>query len=148
MARSKFNINYPQYRKFKSAIVESFAAVIETLNDEYDAVIEDLNEFADLGFVDWDIVDTGRLRDSKQLDVRTEANGDLNATWDWNPHDPETGYPYAAAVYSGFNAYGKRYIPGRPWPERAIKRVDIPKALSAEMKLRGVPAKVRKKVIG
>lgn len=142
----KFNLNYPQYKKFKQQILDAYAEVIETINAEMDAVIEDSNEFSDLGFDNQDIVDTGRLRDSKMLNVQSTDTGTI-ATWSWNPHDPETGYPYAPAIYAGFMAYGKKYIPGRPWPERAIARVDPMKALEAEMKIRGVPAKVRRKAL-
>ena len=143
----KFKLNQSAYSKFKAQIADAFATTIATIDEEMDAVIEDSNEFSDLGFDDQDIVDTGRLRDSKLLNVQTEDDG-ITAEWTWNPHDPETGYAYAMAVYAGFNAFGKKQIPGRPWPERAIERVDVLKSLATEMKLRGVPAKVRKKVLG
>src|SRR5512147_1690870 len=97
----KFNLNYPQYAKFKQAITDSYASVVETINDELDAVFDDPNEFSDLGFDNQDIVDTGRLKDSKQIDVKTEGDKPV-ATWSWNAQDPETGYAYAAAVYTGF----------------------------------------------
>ena len=141
---AKFKPNAANIAKLKQKIALAYGNVIETLDAEYDAVIEDPNEFSDLGFDSQDIIDTGRFKDSKLLDVRTE-NDRINAHWSWNPTDPETGYHYAAALYTGFMAYGKKWIPGRPWPDRAIARVDPPKALQAEMKLQGIPAKTRKR---
>lgn len=146
MARMKPNINHNYVTQLKAKIRESFGEVVSTLNDEYDAVIEDPNEFSNLGFYDQDIIDTGRFLDSKILNVQTVGDR-VTAYWIWNPKDPETGYHYAAALYVGFMAYGKKWIPGRPWVDRAVERVDPTKALHAEMRARGIPAQVRRKYI-
>jgi hypothetical protein len=126
-------------RALDAAINDAFASVVATVSDEMQAVIEDLDEFADVGLSNRDIIDTGRLRDSQVVDVR-----DGRAEWTFDPHDPATGYPYAAAIYAGFAPYGNEnaFVPGRNFPERAIDRASAPKALAAELQLRGIDARV------
>ena len=119
----KITYNKTEIAKLKKAIADSFANVVAQMDAEYTKVIESDTEFADLGFSGQDIVDTGRFRDSQIVNSRT-VGGVTVVEWSWNPQDPDTGYHYAAALYSGFNAYGKKWIPGRPWTERAIANVD------------------------
>lgn len=121
-----------------AAINEAFAEVIAVVNEEFDAVISSEDEFGDLGFVGQDIIDTGRLLNSKQVNVE---NG--RAEWSWNPTSPDTGVPYAAAVRNGFFAFGRKYIPGRHWDTRAIKRADPVSLLVDELEKRGIDAKVK-----
>ena len=144
MVKMKPNINNNYVTRLKAKIREAYAEVISTLNDEFDEVISDPNEFNDLGFYDQDIIDTERFLKSKMLNVQSSGER-LTAFWIWDPVDPETGYHYGAALYTGFMAYGRKWIPGRPWVERAIARVNPTKALHAEMRARGVGASIRKK---
>ena len=66
-----------------------------------------------------------------------------HATWSWNPQDPDTGEHYAAGVYAGFYAYGgSKYIPGRHFPERAVKRCDPVARMAEELQKQGIEARV------
>lgn len=120
------------------AIDNAFAEVVAKADTEFIAVIEDPEEFSDLGMGGQDIVLTGRLRDSQVVDV--QAN---KATWEWNPTDPDTGYAYALAVWYGFFTYGgTKYVPGRHWAMRALRRIDPVVMLAEELKKQGLNAKV------
>jgi hypothetical protein len=115
-------------------INRAFANVVEALSDEYTAVIEEVGAFPEEP--EADIVLSSRLRDSMEIDTSNNY-----AEWSWNPIDPKTRYEYAAKVYHGFRAYGRgRWVPGRHWPEKAIKRVDPARVLAAELNMLGVDA--------
>jgi hypothetical protein len=98
---------------------EAFSQVVEEYSLWVDATIESLDAFSDLGFSDWDIVDTGRLLESKAVNSQ-----DNEVEFEWSPRDPETGLFYAPRVWAGFLAYGRKYIPGRHWPERAAQTLN------------------------
>ena len=102
--------------QLKKDVAEARGVAIAKVNLELDRVIESEGEFSDLGFIDQDIIDTGRLRDSKVISAN--PNG---VTFSYDPVSPENGYHYGAAIFFGFFAWGKKYIPGRPWTIRAIK---------------------------
>ena len=128
-------------KRLKKDVKKIYADAIAKYNLEVDRVIEDPNEFANLGFLEQDIVDTGRLRDSKII----ETQGELSTRFSWDPIDPETGYHYASAVFWGFNAYGgSKFIPGRPWSERAVYNIDPVNYISDRLKKKGYNAKVIK----
>lgn len=129
----KLNLN-----ALNQAIDNAFAEVVAKLDTEFIAVIEDPNEFSDLGLDGQDIVLTGRLRDAQVVDV--QAN---KATWEWNPTDPDTGYAYALAVWVGFFAYGgHKFIPGRKWALRGLKRVKPLSVFVDELNKNGIKAKI------
>ncbi len=120
--------------KLDKILDRAFANIVEALSDEYTAVIEEVGAFPQEP--DADIVLTGRLRDSMEIDVQENC-----VEWSWNPISPETGEAYADKVYHGFRAYGRgRWVPGRHWTEKAMKRVDPARALAAELKVLGVNA--------
>jgi len=119
-------------------IKESWGQVIAEVNEELDAVIEDEMAFSDLGFNGQDIIDSGRLLNSKVVEINEDK-----AEFSWNPHSPENGYPYAPGVRAGFWAYGKKYIPGRDWPGRAIERVNPVNSLAQKLKKKGFSVKVK-----
>ncbi len=128
-------------KKLKKEIKKIYADVVAKYDIESDRVIEDPNEFANLGFVDWDIVLTGRLRDSKII----ETQGELATKFSWDPVSPENGYHYASAVFWGFNAWGgTKFIPGRPWSERAAHNIDCVSYFAKELNKAGYNAKVIK----
>lgn len=102
--------------KLKQDVKEARAQAIAKVSIELDRVIESEVEFSDLGFLGQDIVDTGRLRDSKVIAPNPDG-----VTFTYDPVSPENGYHYGAAVWLGFWAFGKKYIPGRPWTLRAVK---------------------------
>ena len=116
-------------------LTEAFANITEALTDEFTVVIEEIGAFPQMPSSD--IVDTGRLRDSLIIDT-----DNYNCKWEWEPKNPDNGYPYAPAVYSGFLAYGKKPIPGRHWPEKAMKRLDPVLGFAAELELQGIPVKI------
>ena len=117
-------INQAGLNKVLGAVENAFAEVVTALDNEFHAVIQDPDEFGDLGLDNQDIVDTGRFDNSQKLMV-SRRGGKVVANYEWNPHDPETGEPYAGRILTGFRAYRVgRWIPGRDWTERAIRRVD------------------------
>ncbi len=116
-------------------LAEAFANLVEVLTDEFTVVIEEIGAFPQMP--NSDIIDTGRLRDSIIIDT-----DNYKTKWEWGPRNPDNGYPYAPAVYSGFLAYGKKPIPGRHWPEKAMKRVDPVSAFSAELELMGIKVSI------
>lgn len=101
-------------------ILEAFGQVVADYNVYVDEIIESTEEFGDLGFTGQDIIDTGRLRDSKIVDATA-----TEASFEWNPKSPKNGYGYGAAVWTGYNAWGgNKFVPGRHWPERAAKKLN------------------------
>ena len=132
---SEFKVNPEGMAQLQKALAEAFGQAMADLDGEFDRVIEDPNEFSDLGFTDQDIVDTGRFRDSKTLNA--EGN---SASWNWNPTDPDTGDQYALGLYTGFLAFGRRWVPGRPWPERAIDNLDVPQKIADYLGEMGIEA--------
>lgn len=121
--QSKFKI-YPQgIAKLKQIIQESFNEVVRELDLEFQAVISDTNAFADIGVYNQDIIWSGRLKESQQLEISTEKNK-AKASWQWDPVDPETGDHYAGDVFVGFTTWSGRFIPGRNWPDKGIERYD------------------------
>lgn len=127
-------INQKALNSLLNKVNNAFAEVVEALDNEFHAVIEDPNEFAGLGLDNQDIIDTGRFNDSQLLNVLTQG-GKTVATFEWNPHGLETGEPYAGRILTGFRAYGHgRWIPGRDWTERAVKRLDPVEMFEQELK--------------
>lgn len=122
--------------ELKGKIREAFGSTMGVLNQEFDDVIESEVAFADLGFNGQDIVDTGRFLDSKVI----SGSQDM-VRWEWNPRNPDNGYQYAAALYAGFMAFGKKYVPGRPWTDRAIENVNLPEWLNYELDQMGIKSK-------
>jgi hypothetical protein len=107
----------------KLKIKNCFNRTVDVLDKMQDRVIQDPWEFADLGFLDQDIVDTGRLHNSKI--VETVDEGDLvSVRYVWNPINPEDGRAYAGDVFLGFTSYAGNFIPGRDWPNRSEEKLN------------------------
>lgn len=121
--RTKFKINYQGLAQLKRMIIQSFEETIKELDMEFQAVISDTNAFADIGVFNQDIIWSGRLKESQQLELSTEGNK-VKASWQWDPVDPETGDHYAGDVFVGFTTWSGRFIPGRNWPDKGIERYD------------------------
>ncbi|MBD2570052.1 hypothetical protein [Anabaena lutea] len=132
----KFKRNQKGINDLKAKFRDAFGATMGVLDIEYDDVIESDTAFADLGFIGQDIVDTQRFLKSKTL-----ITGQDFAKWEWNPKSPLNGYPYAAALYTGFYAFGKYPVAGRPWTDRAIERVNIPEWMAHELRKMGIKAR-------
>jgi hypothetical protein len=122
----------------KKDVKEAFGVAIARLDAEMDRVIVDENEFSDLGFLGQDIVDTGRLRDSKVINAN--PNG---VTFSYDPVSPENGFHYGAAVWLGFWAFGKKYIPGRPWTIRAAINESPVVNMADELEKMGYNVKIK-----
>lgn len=115
---------------------DAHGKAVAKISTELDRVIESDNEFSDRGFKDQDIIDTGRLHDSKIVDT----NG-THTTFTYDPQDPDTGEKYAAAVWLGF-AYGRKYIPGRPWTLRAVKNENPTQNVAEALEAKGYDVQV------
>ena len=115
-----------------------FPDLVSRYDIESDRVIEDENEFSNLGFVNQDIIDTGRLLKSKII----EPQGDLSMRFSWDPVSPENGEHYASAVWWGFHAWGNKFIPGRPWSDRAAHNIDPVNSVAKHLTKLGYNAKV------
>ena len=107
----------------KLKIKDCFAQTVDALDEMQDQVIKDPWEFADLGFLDQDIVDTGRLHDSKIVETVDEENV-VTTRYVWNPINPEDGRAYAGDVLVGFTSYAGNFIPGRDWPNRSEEKLN------------------------
>lgn len=106
-----------------SGFVDSFA---RALNEE---VIKELPALLNAAMVEYDLIDTGRLRDSLQI-INTGTSFDIRYS-----------APYAGLVHEGgyILPYGnqnaeKVFVPGRPWINMALKRVDY-EAIASRVKL-------------
>lgn len=132
---TKVKLNKQAIAKLKQNIKESFKVTNDRLGEEFTSVINDPNEFSDLGLVNRDIVWTGRLRDSQKLTVEDTGNN-VAAFWQWNPVDPETNREYAGDVFVGFREYSGAWVPGRDWPGRAVTRLDPYNYFLADLKSR------------
>lgn len=126
-------------RQIKDAMGEVYAEY----NVEVDRVIESENEFADLGFVNQDIVDTMRLLNSKVVLTQEDLGAIITIMIvTWAPISPENGFPYGPAVWRGFFAWGRKFIEGRHWDTRAAKNIDVTRNFVNKLRRRGVNAKV------
>lgn len=136
----KFKVNPKGLKHYKQGAKEAWGETMAALELKMEDVIRDPNAFAEQGFVEQDIVDTERFVNSQMVQVR-----DGLTSFSWNPHSPENGYPYAPALYAGFMAYGKKWIPGRHWPEKAIDELDVTEEFKRNLNDRGAKAKVKVK---
>ena len=122
----------------ESIVEECFGEVASEIEQESDRVIESLTEFSDLGFEGQDIIDTGRLLNSKEVEAT-----DTSIKLTWSPRNPENGFPYAPAVVNGFFAYGgSKFIPGRNFPVRAVQNVDPVNSLAEKLRAKGLKVRV------
>lgn len=118
------------YKKLKDDVINGFSDIQSKLVEEVDSVIETPGIFD--SFPDSDIVDTGRLRDSKIVDSKP-----LSLEMSWQPKSPKNGYSYAPAVWSGFYAYGRKYIPGRQWDLLAVDNIEIANYMAKILERKG-----------
>ena len=111
-------------------IEDSFAEIYDQLSSKLDEIIETEGEFEG---VPGDIVDTGQLKDSKEgLQEKRQIS------FEYDPVNPDDGYHYAEAVYSGFFAHGgTKYIPARRWTDRAVKKLDPTQVLADSLSEKG-----------
>ena len=65
---TKVTFNKAAIAKLKKNVKTAFKKTNEQLGKSLE-IIESETAFSDIGFTNWDIVDTGRLRDSQHCDV-------------------------------------------------------------------------------
>lgn len=126
-------------KALKQAIAKAYQETIEELGSEVTEVISDPNEFSAEGFTDQDIIDSGRFKESQELNFPTQ----FQATFKWDPIDPETGFHYGAALFTGFWAWGRTFIPGREYPYAAIRRNKPVQRLAYKLRDLGLKVKFR-----
>lgn len=95
---------------------------IKELDQEYQVVIADTYAFSDVGVMNQDIIWSGKLKQSQQMNIQDSKN--IKANWVWDPVDEKTGEHYASDVLNGFTTWSGRNIPGRNWPSKAVERVE------------------------
>jgi hypothetical protein len=121
--KTKFNKVLESIRKssegaalvYLKLIQKEFAGEVSSLGTSMQNVISDPNAFSYLP--NRDIILSGELKKSQKVTYKR-----LQAAVQW-PVQNE-GYRYSRAVYHGFHPWGNpnSYIPGRKWPELALKR--------------------------
>lgn len=125
-------------RKIEKDLKDSLGRWAAEYNEEVDRVITTEGIFP--AFPDSDIVLSGRLRDSKQIDAKG-----LEISFLWNPINPDNGFAYAPAVWSGFFAFGKYYVAGRQWDIFTLENfapLDI--IVTAELALKGYNVRIKR----
>ncbi|MCA2504923.1 MAG: hypothetical protein IM550_10705 [Microcystis sp. M54BS1] len=96
---------------------EAFKELAMLFFAENVSVISDPSAFQD--FPAQDIVDTGRLRASTQVDFESP----VVAVFSWSVE-------YAAYVHEGYVSADGRVVLGRPWTEVAIERLEPEKTFN------------------
>lgn len=125
--------------KIKKDVADASAEAIAKVDQELDRVISSDSEFSDLGFSAQDIIDTERLFNSKVIAATPDG-----VTFTYDPVSPENGYHYAPAVFLGFFAWGKKYIPGRPWTHRAVRNENPVTNIAAALESQGYQVRIKR----
>lgn len=94
------------------AALRAFQTSMIELGETFQEVIEDVGAFPD--FPTSDIVDTGDLRDSQQIDFPQPGS----VAFDW-PVD------YAAFVHEGYTLQNGNEQAGRPWTSVGLARFNV-----------------------
>ncbi len=105
------------YKEYLRLLQKDFIGEVNSLGVSMQNVISDPNAFSYLP--NRDIILSGDLKKSQNVTYRR-----MQAAIQWPVKSSETGYRYSSAVYHGFRPFGNpnAYIPGRKWPELALKR--------------------------
>ncbi len=96
----------------KGAALRAFQTTMIELGETFQEVIEDVGAFPD--FPQSDIVDTGALRNSQQIDF--PQPGSVNFDW---------SVEYAAFVHEGYTLQNGNQQPGRPWTKAGLTRFNV-----------------------
>ena len=131
---TKVTLNKAAIANLKKNVKTAFKKTNTQLGKSFTEIIESETAFSDIGFTNWDIVDTGRLRDSQHCDVIIETDNKIEEIWTWDPVDPETGRNYAGDVLVGFVSINGNWIPGRNWPERGVENLNPVRVFKTELK--------------
>jgi hypothetical protein len=115
---AKVNLNIGAIEK---AAIEAFKDSCFLLGREFTEIISEPGAFPD--FPDSDIVDTGALRASQQLEFVSST--DARFTW---------SVDYALYVHEGYTLRNGKEQPGRPWGTEGLKRFKVQETFEALLK--------------
>lgn len=96
----------------KGAALRAFQTTMIELGETFQKVIEEVGAFSD--FPKSDIVDTGELRDSQQIEFPQPGS----VVFDWPVE-------YAPYVHEGYTLRNGNNQPGRPWTEVGTQRFNV-----------------------
>lgn len=96
----------------KGAALRAFQTTMIELGETFQEVIEDVGAFPD--FPQSDIVDTGDLRDSQQIEFPQPGS----VVFDWPVE-------YAPYVHEGYTLQNGNEQPGRPWTKVGLARFKL-----------------------
>ena len=96
----------------QGAALRAFQTTMLELGLTFQEVIEEVGAFS--GFPQSDIVDTGDLRDSQQ--IQFPQSGAVNFEWP---------VEYAAFVHEGYTLQNGNQQPGRPWTKLGLIRFNV-----------------------
>jgi hypothetical protein len=96
----------------KGAALRAFQTTMLELGITFQEVIEEVGAFPD--FPQSDIVDTGDLRDSQQIEFPQPGS----VRFDWPVE-------YAPYVHEGYTLRNGEQQPGRPWTELGVERFNV-----------------------
>lgn len=110
-------------QQIEQAIIEAFRANVFGLSRQFSIEIS-RNQWAWIDGELRDIIDTGQLRASQQV----EFSSDTSARFSWNRE-------YAAAAHNGAVYRNGRTLPGRPWTRPALRNYDLEQNMREDLGL-------------
>ncbi len=131
----KIRVNQAQLNKIKSAIAASFDATVEAQSQAFDEAItaeeypwprETRRRNRDIVGSPRDIVDTGKLLDSKVVARSSTANA-AEFTWETD---------YAIVVHEGATLQSGEELPARRWTEVGVEICQPQQVFEREMRRR------------
>jgi hypothetical protein len=96
----------------KGAALRAFQSTMIELGETFQEVIEEVGAFSE--FPQSDIVDTGELRDSQQIEFPQPGS----VAFDWPVE-------YAPYVHEGYTLRNGAQQPGRPWTKLGLLRFNV-----------------------
>ncbi len=122
-------------KQLKKAVKRAMAKTAVEYTKQVDKTIKSTTEF----IPGQDIIDTGNLLRSLEISVRQDSGRMIvQYAYKWAPINPKTGFAYAVAVWTGFFAFGRKFIPPRPWDTRTAKRMRVVHLFAMNLEIEGV----------
>lgn len=122
-------------KQLKKAVKNAMKKTSVAYIKEVDKTIKSTTEF----IPGQDIIDTGNLLRSLEVSVKQDTGRIIiQYAYKWAPVNPKNGFAYAVAVWMGFFAFGRKFIPPRPWDTRAAKNLKVVNKFAANLKAEGV----------
>ncbi len=121
--------------QLKKAVKRAMAKTSIEYIKEVDKTIKSTTEF----IPGQDIIDTGNLLRSLQASIKQDSGRIIiQYAYKWAPVNPKNGFAYAVAVWMGYFAFGRKFIPPRPWDTRAAKNLRVVHRFATNLKAEGV----------